>query len=154
MKVELLKDAIAIIDGIPDDRLRLSRWQVQHSKVFDSELSLYHYKYISKARQIRCNTIACAGGWLCLHPDMQQRGLSINTHGGGYFEAFPKYKKKVGFEALGCFFGIDTGEAEELFGMRTSDEMDDEATRKLTDRQLWLHRAKLLLAKHKSDKFQ
>ncbi|MDY7537559.1 hypothetical protein RGU72_04740 [Undibacterium sp. 5I1] len=61
---ELLKDAYAIISGIPESQIDLGS--------------------ITKndCTEASCNTIACAAGYLAMHPQFNALGLSIGVHGG------------------------------------------------------------------------
>lgn len=123
MKTELLKDAVAIIRGIPADRLDLNDWQ-QHND--DAAILV---------EQISCGTIACAAGWLALHPDMRARGMGIS-----YISGAPLFEGKVGYPALAHFFGINEDEAQILFGPR-----DQASSRRKSDREVWVERALELL---------
>lgn len=151
MNVELLKDAIAIIDGIPDERIRLTRWQIPVEVA--SSLTAFpklpnKRVFAYRAEEIHCGTIACAAGWLSLHPDMQARGLRVNSKADAD-AAYPVVdtgeKTLTGFAALAYFFDISDAEAETLFGARTSTEFLSPRTKHLSNKQLWLRRAKFLL---------
>ena len=134
MNVELFKDAIAIIAGIPDERLSLGEWQCD---------DMLGFKVVRKPKKIKCHTIACAGGWLALHPTMREHGLRpspvdgapILKDGGLYQDPF---------EALATLFDISEKEATKLFTYRDWDGSER------TDRQVWLKRAYKLLAKYEA----
>lgn len=140
MNAELLKDAIAIIDGIPSDRVSLARWQ---QKFVNGRLVEH---YVRNASAITCNTIACAGGWLSLHPKFRERGLFVSTDRGEYGEPVlirdrqPTY---ANFYAFAILFDISYAEALALFRARR--ELEDRKYEHMDDRQLWLHRAMVLL---------
>ena len=56
--------AYEILGGIPAGRIDLDDFL--HTRVAEA----------------RCSTIACGGGWLALHPEMQELGLNLCMHGG------------------------------------------------------------------------
>ncbi|CAG9229283.1 hypothetical protein [Burkholderia vietnamiensis] len=88
---ELLKDAYEIIDGIPEENLNLNAWRTRN-------------------RGATCGTIACAAGWLTLHPKFQTLGLTVHgSHG------VPKYRDHTHYAALAALFEIETDDAEVLF---------------------------------------
>lgn len=124
----LLRDAYAIIDGIPDARFKLSRWRIGGHSEHD------------------CGTIACAAGWLAMHPDMCAAGLKASAHGA------PKWNGVTGYDALSLFFGIDFDDAVSLFGPRKTiftpdNEMKFEPNEShcVSDHDLWLARVRNFL---------
>lgn len=135
MDVERFKQAIAIIEEIPDKKLNLRSWQRSYSNT--------EYLYISSMRHDTCGTIACAAGWLALHPDMQEQGLCTG-HAG-----MPKYHDGIQwhrqFTALQYFFDLSVMDADYLFSSRTNRE--DEEFPEMTDKQIWLRRARNLLVR-------
>lgn len=137
MKVELFKDAIAIIDGIPESRIQLNSFQSSGRIAHESS-------------EIRCGTLACAAGWLALHPGM--RALGLHT----VFLGFPAYRTyEPGYESLAGFFEITEREANLVFGPRLQPKMsrrEIEAMIHLSDKELWLGRAHKLLKKIKNGK--
>ena len=134
MNVDRFKQAIAIIEEIPDEQLRLKHWQASYDKGSG---------YIGSNAQATCGTIACAAGWLALHPDMQAQGLSSGYCGmPRYSETGPMYS---GFTALQLFFDIRDIDADLLFQSRNWYESDGDMGQ-LTDKQIWLKRAKIFLA--------
>jgi hypothetical protein len=138
---ELFKDAIAAIDGIPDARLKLNRWQCGSG--YESFSS--RPRIVTRTERITCDTIACAGGWLALHPLFRARGLRPEA-----FNGIPTIgrgdRKSEGSRALAILFGISGVEANTLFCYRTVEEHTDPKTKNLSDRQIWLRRAKEFLA--------
>lgn len=115
MRVDLLKEAYAVIDGVPDERLDLSRW--------------------------KCGTLACAGGWLCQYPPFLRMGLALKID-PDYTQPMPAFMGKVYFDALEEFFGIEPVDASGLFGVRRwwlPTESGD------TDRQVFLRRLREFL---------
>jgi hypothetical protein len=117
-----LRAAYAIIDGIPETRIDLDTWRRDSGK-------------------ITCGTIACAAGWLALHPDMQAMGLSALLNGG------PAYQGLEGFGALAQFFGIDTATAGHLFSYMGSyyDPPTCRGSFPWSDKAIWLARVRNFL---------
>lgn len=129
---ELLKDAYAIIDGIP-------------AKQFD-------LKWFSSGKGVTpndCGTIACAGGWLTLHPAMRALGLrnstdestSDSTLAYGHYRLAPRFNDEDGFEALAEFFSIPCDAVRDLFGVRNGIEFESSCN----DKELWLYRVRKYL---------
>lgn len=128
MNVERLQQAIRIIEQTPDSQLQLSIWQYPVDDI-----------YATCMEQADCTTIACAAGWLCLHPDMQAQGLYAGPSG------IPETANmSTPFAALGEFFGIQRLQAIDLFTNRSGGEWYSWYL-EMTDRQLWLTRARELL---------
>jgi hypothetical protein len=100
---ELLRDWYAIMDGIPDDLINL-----------DSVIK-------QKGRSLSCGTIACAGGWMALHPTFAERlKPTVTKLPGGHTcvlwlgqQADPDNV----FEAMADLFGITYEESGLLFGI-------------------------------------
>jgi hypothetical protein len=135
MKIELFKDAIAIIDGIPSERVCLRFWQD------DVRASIGDKKqfFISKPKHIVDTLRCCPGGWLALHPKMRDLGLRTKRKEEGE----PQFACLSGFDALGAFFDIKSVEAEDLF-----DPDREKAAYVVPDKMLWLYRAVNLLARY------
>lgn len=123
---ELIKDAYAIIDGIPEESFNLDQW--------------------FRPARGACGTIACAAGWLAQHPDFNALGLKI-TH------ALPvphvNDRHNLGYHALGEVLGIDYDVAESIFCSREIvSELDPKEKLSMTDKQLWLTRVRNYLKQH------
>jgi hypothetical protein len=116
---ERLRDAFAIIDGIPKKAFDLDMWVSQRGK--------------NKS----CGTIACAAGWLAMHPKMNGFGLT-NSMGGA-----PEFKGLTSFAALREFFHLNYREGD-LFEAAGSGYADNELPKHvrvaLSDKQLWKRR--------------
>ena len=144
MNVERFNRAIAIIRGIPDAQLELKLWQ--HPAGMTDE---WLYKYVLRADEATCGTICCAGGWLCIQPEMQAQGLSLSAMGSPqYHDGKKEYRL---FYALEKFFGITENESDSLFGRREGHEFEGEYEG-MTDKQVWLKRAKELKMKYEDKK--
>ncbi|KVQ35726.1 hypothetical protein WK03_35245 [Burkholderia cepacia] len=116
---ELLRDAFAIIDGIPDSSLNLATWR-------------------QKGRKHECGTLACAAGWLAMHPDMNELGLST----GIPYDGMPLFEASSGFSALREFFGLDF-HSQNIFegaGYGYKDGELGDLRKDMTDKQLWKRR--------------
>lgn len=134
MNVTRFKRAIEIIEELPDSQLDLKVWQKAHDAWAG---------YIGSNTKATCGTIACAAGWLALHPEMQEQGLSAGYCGQ------PRYSgmdiPHNGFRALELFFDIFREDADFLFQSRTIYESTF-GREQFTDKQIWLQRAKQFLA--------
>lgn len=144
MNFERMQQAVAIIRDIPDDQLSLLYWQ--HEPPGENET------FARNIGQTNCGTIACAAGWLALHPAMQEQGLYADGDGEPMFQSpiiDRNWPKKYGFFALSIFFDITKDEASELFGQRSDADGNDDEEPELSDKQVWLMRAEKLIAKYK-----
>lgn len=137
MNIELFKDAIEIVDGIPSHRIRLTYWQ--DDVRFGSEQPDKYY--VRKPKHIVDSLRCCPGGWLCLHPKMRNLGLHANRKECGE----PTYIRFHGAEALAAFFYITDAEADDLFAPREST-----VSLRVSDKVLWRYRALILLAQYQS----
>jgi hypothetical protein len=120
MNFELLKDAYAIIDGIPEKQFNLNRW-VEENDNTGSVCDLAH----------GCGTVACAGGWLSLHPKFNELGLKYTWKRGkgrGFNERRITYKgndmEDNPFDVLGKTFDIGYWGAQNLFSAAGGSKYD------------------------------
>ncbi len=137
--IELLKQAHAIIDGIPDRYINLSHWIEGYAS--DGGI-------IECIKELSCEEVSCgcAGGWLALHPEMRALGLlmwfgvpdlragperfrAVANVGAGYWD---------GMWALAAFFGLSYVEARDLFKGSGDAEQAEH-------KQLWLARCRRLI---------
>lgn len=124
---ELLKDAYAIIDGIPESAFNLRRWRT------------------AEGESLECGTICCAAGWLAQHPDMVAKGLSLEE---GRFAALavPTLGGVIGFGAMSILFGIERNEADAIFSDRCfGGRYQPENWAELTDKEIWKARVRNFL---------
>lgn len=127
---ELLKEAYAIIGGIP-------------AKQFDLSDVISE-----RGPSLKCNTIACAAGWLALHPKMQEaadihvEGHGIRSNLTGNFIAYDI--------AMARLFNINPRVCDELFAPRGNGSLGEDAEDdfKGTDKQLWQKRIRAYLRQH------
>lgn len=96
---ELLKDAYAILGGIPDKAINLD------------------YIRQKQGRTLSCGTISCGIGWLASHPTFKKMGLNIQRPKRGMAYADITWRgKKVNYDtAAANIFGISKREANDLF---------------------------------------
>jgi hypothetical protein len=123
MNVELLDRAIDIIAGLAEEQVDLSAWR---SGCFES------------AQEVTCGTICCAGGWLALNPEMQALGLTHDDNGS------PMLDGCSGYSALAQLFDLSYGEGFKLFKYVSHYDAQWMATDALSDKEIWLNRARLL----------
>lgn len=97
IQVELLKDAYAIIGGIPDQLINLENIRSHVGPSLD------------------CGTICCGIGWLAQHPQFNALGLELYRHltigGMVQLHGQPIFYR----EAASRLFGITKIEAAQLF---------------------------------------
>lgn len=114
MKIDLLKDAYEIIDGIPTQHFNLNRWVHEDGASCSTN---------------GCGTIACAGGWLALHPKFNELGLRMKWNRGngrGYNTQVVTYGSGSvsAFEALAKVFNIAEQDARKLFSAAYHSDYD------------------------------
>ena len=119
----LLRKAYAIIDGIPEDRFDLS--------------SILHG---GNPNPHACGTIACAAGWIAMHPDFQELGLTLTSYGSILFNGHAKGCWIVMAEIL----GITVHDSIIIFDGRNDFERRGKLG-KLSDKELWKYRVRKFL---------
>lgn len=123
---ELLREAFAIIDGIPQEAFNLCAWTSK------------------KGESLSCGTIACAGGWIARHPTFTRLGVSIDAGGDVVLDN----GCSAGTYALAEVFSLNIYKDEELIfasrgyhvGGYKDYDLTDSRRRLLTDKQLWQRR--------------
>lgn len=140
MKIELFKDAVAIIRGIPEERFDLNDWQARKAPSKYPGLRIEGMP-VQYPTQISCGTIACAAGWLALHPKMQALGIEVSGSSGS-----PMWGSLWGSDAFAKLFNITEDEAVKLFSTRQADLWEEG----ISDRDVWIARALKLLAKYEA----
>lgn len=102
---ELLCEAVAIVDGVPDDRFNLNY-------VLRVDGSIWSYRDYSKTTPHTCGTVTCALGTLALHPKFKALGFSFSPLG------YLQWKgSSMGYvEAAQRLFGATWRDSENLFG--------------------------------------
>lgn len=142
-----LRDAYAVIDGIPEHNINLTIWLNPGSEPV-----------------AECGTIACAAGWLCLYPGFNELGLHLDPGSPLPNQTIcPKYDTTIktdkhtrcfssdyGFSALAQFFGLTWQDSWAIFGSRRTQhaeryQPDPITARKYSDKKLWQHRVRTFL---------
>lgn len=112
---ELLKDAYAIVDGIPEAAIAIG---LPCSKIGPT---------------LSEGTVCSPEGWLALHPSFIELGLSISADGRSL--EFNGEQESVA-SAMAKVFRMPEEEAAQLFGGRTAD-IGDESNSSMSDKQFW-----------------
>lgn len=94
---ELLKDAYAILGGIPEDQINMN--------MIVSRQSGKH----------NCGSIACGIGWLAMHPAFNEMGLSYERPRGLTYTTNGKAETIHYAQAASNIFGITYEEARNIF---------------------------------------
>lgn len=113
---ELLKDAYAIIGGIPEE-------------AFDLDAITTH-----EGKNISCGTICCAIGWLGHHPQFRALGLKTGKTGVLTFKDKPEFFEYAAAE----IFNISQEQALNLFGHNRVGGM-------FSHKKIWMCRVKTFL---------
>jgi hypothetical protein len=115
---ELLKDAYAIIDGIPEPAIDLDRLQS------------------AKGESLEQGTVCSPAGWLAQHPTFTALGLSLSEDGERLlFNGRPEEAGPTP-EIMARIFKLDPLQATHLFGDRSTYTLGDDSG--LSDKRLWL----------------
>ncbi|GAC1605787.1 MAG: hypothetical protein NVS3B3_04320 [Aquirhabdus sp.] len=124
---ELLKDAYAIIDGIPE-------------KQFDLET------FVKKgSNKPTCCTIACALGYLAMHPQFNALGLTISE------DAVLMLNGRLSFfyeDVASMIFNISSNDARNLFIFAGGSALEPKDIHNVSDKQNWKLRVKAFLQSH------
>lgn len=123
MNIELLREAYAIIDGIPDKRINLGVI-ARGPKPNDPK---------------HCGTIACAAGWLGMHPKFKELGMRT-SNGDLTLKGVPDYFDWD--DVLARVFDCSQHVAQKLFEPRRWKETSGK-----TDKQVWQARVREYLKK-------
>jgi hypothetical protein len=133
MNFELFDKAVDFIASREDKQLNLGNWQAFKPHITPSSAA------------VNCGTIACAGGWIALNPEFEALGMSAGSFGA------PRFRGLSSYDALAKLFDISINDARDLFYFKTSEDTEtfgESAFDIMTDRQLWLSRARLLREKY------
>ena len=132
---ELLKDAYQIIDGIPALRFNLE--------------SIYRTEVEKGGKPVPvCDTIACAAGWLALHPKFQAAGLRRSSTGRDIQSSRSPVKFHYA-EVMAEIFDISADDARNLFAPRGISKYDSGLPRyRVSDKELWKARVIAFLTEH------
>lgn len=125
---ELLKDAYAIIDGIPADAISLD-WTRTKEGPSLTDGTVYH-----PAR------------WLACHPEFQERGLSVSENGKHILFQGQSFAGGAYSESLAHLFGLTIGDIVSLFAERGT--RMGEANLADSDKSIWQRRVLNYLETH------
>lgn len=124
---ELLKDAYAIIDGIPESAIDLAE------------------PCSMQGESLAQGTVCSPAGWLARHPKFHGLGLAPTLDGRGLvFKG--EAEGKTGAEVMAQVFRLPLPEAEHLFGNRDTYTLGDDSG--LSDKRLWLRELRDYLRGH------
>lgn len=126
---ELLKDAFAIIAGIPPEAVTLDWTKNKDGESLDKG-AVYH-----PAR------------WLSLHPTFQERGLSAAENGRQLLFKGEAAPESLYSEPLARLFGLPVSDVIHLFVERGA-HMGEEHKLGHTDKDIWLDRVRFYLTTH------
>jgi len=106
IKWDLLREALAIVDGVPDERLWMGA--INHNL----------YAWQNSNVPTDCGTVGCAIGWISMHPKFNALGLTSDNMGrlmlDGNLCTFVAAAEKV--------FGLPKADALRLFEPLTAEE--------------------------------
>lgn len=144
MNIELFDKAVDFIASRTDEQLDLGDWQ----KSWTNRGTI-----APSSEYVNCGTIACAGGWIALSPEFNELGVYPGIAGA------PRFDGDAAYSAMAKLFDIPRHVAANLFYFRTTDDevQFGEFANTMTDRQLWLSRARMVRANYlikKSCKFR
>lgn len=132
----LLRQACAIIDGIPDNRFNLNV-VVNNDEKHSLRVDPHH-----------CGTVGCAMGWLGMHPKFQKLGLTFGSDGELQWKGDFAFYDHAGAE----LFGLTTKQADSLFaGLRNSDFDDPDISHVAThkSKEVFRNRVRKFFRRHK-----
>ncbi len=134
LKLDLLRHAFEVIDGIPNHLVTLERWCDEDGDI-----------------KTTADTYACVPVWLMRHPDFQVPGFELAQSAADFSTYVAKSKDlEIPFETcaaadyLGALFGLHWLEVAHLFGERGMSEFDEGFEG--SDKALWEHRIRAFLA--------
>lgn len=125
---ELIKDAYAIIDGIPETAIDLNLLQT------------------AKGETLERGTICSPAGWLAQHPKFMELGLSLSEDGSRLLLNGEPAGAESPAEIMAQVFGLQPADAERLFADRNTYTLGDDSG--LSDKRLWLHEMREFLKEH------
>jgi hypothetical protein len=125
---ELIKDAYAIIDGIPETALDLDRLVSRRGETLEF------------------GTVCSPAGWLAQHPKFVELGLSLDDDDSRLVLSGEPPVKDSTSAILAHVFGLEPGDAEHLFSDRSTYTLGDDSG--LSDKRLWLREVREFLKQH------
>lgn len=125
---ELLKDAYAIIDGVPETAIALDKLQT------------------ARGESLASGTICSPAGWLAQHPRFTALGLSLSPDGSHLLLHGEPVANLSPAQVMARVFALDQVDAERLFGDRNTYTLGDDSG--LSDKRLWLREVREYLKEH------
>ena len=125
---ELLKDAYAIIDGIPEAAIDLDHLCSAHGE------SLEH------------GTVCSPAGWLAQHPKFMDLGLSLSEDDKRLSLRGQEQEDEPPAQVMAAVFGLTPAEAAHLFADRQTYTLGDDTG--LSDKRLWQREVRAFLRRH------
>jgi hypothetical protein len=125
---DLLKDAYAIIDGIPETAIALDKLQT------------------AKGKCLNRGMICSPAGWFAQHPQFMELGLSLSEDGNHLIFDGEPATAALSAQIMAKLFGLQQVDAEHLFGERSTYTLQDDSG--LSDKRLWLHEVREFLKQH------
>jgi hypothetical protein len=122
---ELLREAFAIIDGIPDEAIRFGLPRTIKGPALDQ------------------GTVCSPEGWLAQYPLFMQRGLKLTEDGTAILFRGEGSGSTSTAMPMAHAFGMPLDEAMRLFGLR--DAFTANPDDPMTDKQLWQQRVREVL---------
>jgi len=124
---ELFKEAYSIIDGIPEEYLNLDT-------IVSNDID-----------HVGCGTIACAAGWLGLHPTFQKLGLSSHVYTEKHCSGWLSMQGTETYyaEVMADIFGTSIQIARNIFSSAGNSIYDNSfigGTQYRNHKALWKHR--------------
>lgn len=144
---DLLREAAAIIDGIPRKHFDL------REILSSPELDDFDRRPLTDApKHAACGAIGCAMGWLALHPKFNAIGLTVSAKEASYGSVLWCGDTSDYATAASELFDIAYSEALWLFSPPGSSKYDYEIDGKdfadLSSKQLFKHRIRKFFAEH------
>ncbi|HEY0844887.1 MAG TPA: hypothetical protein VGE12_05940 [Noviherbaspirillum sp.] len=125
---ELLKDAYAIIDGIPENAIALGPLQTARGESLDQ------------------GTICSPAGWLAQHPKFIALGLTLSEDGSRLLLEGDAQEGASTSEIMARMFAMPVPDADRLFGDGETYSLDRGDG--LSDKRLWQHEVRDYLKEH------
>lgn len=122
---ELIKDAYAIIDGIPETAIDLDQLQTARGETLER------------------GTICSPAGWLAQHPKFLELGLSLSEDGSRLLLNGEPAETDSPAQVMAQVFRLRPVDAERLFADRNTYTLGDDSG--LSDKRLWLHEVREFL---------
>lgn len=133
---ELLKDAYAIIDGIPETAIELDKLVTARGESLDQ------------------GTVCSPAAWLAQHPAFKARGLGLADDDSQLMLSGHAAGADAVAQVMARIFALRQVDAERLFADRRTYTLGDDSG--LSDKRLWLHEVRDFLREQGqiSDEFE